>query len=47
MHSHLFSIHPSIWEEVENGCILIVMTMSYSSMSKSIKMPKLSISMQG
>jgi hypothetical protein len=47
MHSHLFSIHPNIWEEVENGCILIVMTMSYSSMSKSIKMPKLSISMQG
>jgi hypothetical protein len=29
MHSHLFSLHPSIWEIVEMECILIVLTISF------------------
>jgi hypothetical protein len=37
MRSHLFSLHPSIWEIVENGMLLIVLTTPFSSMSKSIK----------
>jgi hypothetical protein len=41
MHSHLFSLHPSIWEIVENGMHLVELTILYLLMSKYIKMPKL------
>ena len=41
MRTHLFSLHPSIWEIVENGIQLIVLTTPFSLMSKSIKMHKL------
>jgi hypothetical protein len=41
MRSHLFSLHPSIWEIVENGMLFIVLTTPFSLMSKSIKMHKL------
>jgi hypothetical protein len=41
MRSHLFSLHPSIWEIVENGMLLIILTTPFSLMSKSIKMHNL------
>jgi hypothetical protein len=41
MRSHLISLHPSIWEIVENGMLLTVLTTPFSLMSKSIKMHKL------
>jgi hypothetical protein len=41
MRSHLLSLHPSIWEIVENECFLIVLTTPFSLRSKSIKMHKL------
>jgi hypothetical protein len=37
MCSHLFSLHPSIWEIVEMECISIALTIMYLSMSKYIK----------
>jgi hypothetical protein len=33
MHSHLFSLHPSIWEVVEMECILVVVIMLFIFMS--------------
>jgi hypothetical protein len=40
MRSHLFSLHPSIWEILKMECTLIVLTMPCLLMSKFIKMPK-------
>jgi hypothetical protein len=40
MRSHLFSLHPSIWEIVENGMHFYSTIILCLSMSKSIKMPK-------
>jgi hypothetical protein len=41
MRSHLFSLHPSIWEIVENGMHFDVVTVPCLSMSKFTKMHKL------
>jgi hypothetical protein len=42
MRSHLFSLHPSIWEIVENRMLFdSVLTTPFSLISKSIKMHKL------
>jgi hypothetical protein len=41
MCSHLFSLHPSIWEIVENGMLFDSTDSPVSLMSKSIKMHKL------
>jgi hypothetical protein len=41
MRSHIFSLHPSIWETLKTECFFIVLTILFSLMSKSIKMHKL------
>jgi hypothetical protein len=41
MCSHLFSLHLSVWEIVETGCILIVVIIRFLLMSKFIRMPRL------
>jgi hypothetical protein len=41
MRSHLFSLHPSIWELLKMECISIALIILYLLMSKYIKMPKI------
>jgi hypothetical protein len=41
MRSHLFYLHPSIWEIVENGMYFDSSIIIYLLMKKFIRMPRL------